>query len=360
MKTSPLVSVVVPARDAARFLPDTLRSVLAQGGVALEVIVVDDGSTDDTPAVLRRFSDRITVVSQANAGQSAARNAGVARAAGRFLVFVDADDLFFPGVLRSQLEVLQADPARTMVVCRSLFFTSSDAAGAPIRRGEWRLFREDLDAHLCHFNIAPPHAFMVRREAVERAGGFDPGLRACEDHDLWFRLAVAGPPPAVNPGGLVAYRRHPGGMSRDLDRQRRHDAIMHHRVAATLREVDFPAGGRLEGLLGCLAGCLLTASRLEAGRPGEAGELIGLARDVLDRLGRESPPPGRDPGTAGYFLLRLAATLPRLSGLDQGFSEAVRELRARLARCGGAGAGWRAAWGADPDALERLTARLVF
>lgn len=355
---SDLVSIIIPTYNYAHFLGATLRSALAQKNISLEILVVDDGSTDETQACIAQFFPKITLLSQENKGLSAARNAGLARATGRYVVFLDADDLLGPDALSSQLRQLQADPTRTMVVCRNRFFTTTDAAGQPIACGEWRLFRDDLAAHLCHFNIAPPHAFLARREAVERAGGFDTELAACEDYDLWFRLAVAGPPPAVNPAGLVAYRRHPGSMSRNLDRQYTHDACMHRRVARRLLQSDFPNAARLEGLLGCLAGCVLTLERLAPRQPEAAKQLVPVIGDLLQSLDREAPTATPTP-TSQYFLLRLALTLQHAHGDAVAVIRPIHERLHRLL------AQHLPALAANNEqhlrtALEQLTATLVF
>ncbi|KAF5042284.1 Glycosyl transferase family 2 [anaerobic digester metagenome] len=357
MPRADLISVVIATYNYARFLPAAITSALAQAPVPLEVIVVDDGSTDETGGVLERFSEHIEIIRQENHGLSAARNAGLARANGRHVVFLDADDLLPDGVLRSQAAMLEACPERTMSVCRNFFFETLDAVtGRPRPTGEWRLFRDALDVHLCHFNIAPPHAFLVRREAVERCGGFDTGLGACEDYALWFRLAAAGPPPLANPSVAVAYRRHAASMSRNLDRQHAHDALLHHRVAETLLRTDFPAASRPEGLLGCLAGCLLTHGRLEGRHPRLAQGLATPIRALLKRLAREASGGWRLSPTGQYFLLRIAMTL-RQNG--QPIDSPVRELLGRLFP------DWTPAIAAGSDqelreALESLTARLVF
>lgn len=368
MKHSERISVIIPTFNYARFLPSAIRSVLAQD-VACEVLVVDDGSTDDTRAALEAFAGRITVRHQENKGLPAARNAGIARAKGSWLVFLDADDVLCPGVLSSQLRCLRAAPGKAMAVCRSIFFErldEPDGSGAPVPSGEWRLFRHDLDAHLCHFNIAPPHAFMVHRADVEKAGGFDPELRACEDHDLWFRLALAGSLPLANPEGLVAYRRHAGSMSRDLERQRAHDALLHHRIAdALLREDPRRVPG---GLLACLTGCLWTHGRLQDSRPDLAEDLLGRIGEIRERLaefaGRDaSSLPARRPETDAYFLLRILVALQRSFQARPGhtggeLAESLRELLRRLfpeqARAHEA-----LPLPALQTALERLTTRIV-
>lgn len=334
MRRDPQVSIIVPAYNYAAFLPHALDSALAQPRELCEVVVVDDGSTDDTPRVLDAYASRVRVLTQANRGLSAARNAGIEAARGRWLLFLDADDLLFPGAVRSQLDLLEGAGETALAVCRSVFFETADAGGVPVPCGEWRLFRQDLDAHLCHFNIAPPHGFLARREAVVRAGGFDTGLMACEDHDLWFRLAAAGTRVVPNPAVLAAYRRHPGSMSRDLGRQYAHDAMLHRRVAGALSDADFPPGGRLEGLLGCLAGCLLTAGRLEGLRPGTSGGLFDVARDLAMRLD-DAALSRRPTDTAAYFAARTAASLPGTERLDRDLARNVYGLLERILQNGG-------------------------
>jgi glycosyltransferase involved in cell wall biosynthesis len=357
VRRDPQVSIIIPAYNYAPFLPKTLQSALAQPRELCEVVVVDDGSTDDTPQILDRFATRVRVLAQANRGLSAARNAGIAAARGRWLLFLDADDLLFPGAVRSQLDILEGTGETGLAVCRSVFFEACDPCGVPVPCGEWRLFRQDLDAHLCHFNIAPPHGFLVRCEAVIRAGGFDTGLCACEDYDLWFRLAAAGARVVPNPAVCAAYRRHPGSMSRDLGRQYAHDAMLHHRVADVLLDADFPPGGRLEGLLGCLAGCLLTASRLEGLRPGSSAGLPGLAGDLAKRL-NDAALSRRPTETAAYFALRLAWTRRGLPPSLEALAAGARDVLERFfpARA--------TAWAAMDEtelaaALEGVTARLT-
>ncbi len=359
MSCPDLISVIIPTYNYAHFLPEAIQSVFRQEKVVCEVIVVDDGSTDGTADVLERYSGKITVITQENKGLSAARNAGLRKAGGRYIVFLDADDLLLQQALRSQLLVLQGDPQRTMAVCRSLFFETCDAQGQPQPTGSWRLFRDTLEAHLCHFNIAPPHAFMVRRDAVERCGGFDTGLAACEDYDLWFRLAVAGPAPAPNPAGMVAYRRHRGSMSQNLDRQWAHDALLHRHVADVLFQTGFPASARQEGLFGCLAGCLLTYGRLESRQSGLAASLLDPIAAMADCLVREPSRSKRMSETAEYFVLRIATMLRQACGAGRVFDRPIRDLLQRLFPDS------MAALNAMPDQdiqgrLEQVTTKLVF
>jgi|GEM_PF-4827205 len=304
-----LVSVVVPTYNYGHFLPQALESVLSQMDVDLEVIIVDDGSTDDTSEVITDYSDLVLTIRQDHRGLSAARNTGLTVARGEFLVFLDSDDILGPGVLASQSAFLRNNPQTWMAVCRSFFFETLDEDGLPLKNGQWHLFKTDLDIHLCHFNIAPPHAFMLRSRVCEKTGTFDDSLKACEDHDFWFRASLAGYSPEANPDGFVFYRRHAGSMSRNLINQWIHDAILHERIALALDSGIYTISGSLEKLLACIAGCLLTANRLEYEQPVISSRLRELSLHMAHCLAVEAPNASCSALTLDYFILRICTSL---------------------------------------------------
>jgi glycosyltransferase involved in cell wall biosynthesis len=131
----PVVSVVIPAFNAARYLGEALDSVFGQTLTDLELVVVDDGSTDETPQVVQGYGSRVRYVRQPNAGVASARNRGVAESSGRYVAFLDADDVWLPGKLERQLEALAARPSAR--VCHSDFdLMGAGTAPAGLR---WRL-----------------------------------------------------------------------------------------------------------------------------------------------------------------------------------------------------------------------------
>ena len=286
---SELISIIIPTYNYASYLPTTLDSVLSQkGGVELEVIVVDDGSTDKTPEVLREYAQRVLYIRQQNMGLPAARNSGLVRASGDYVLFLDADDMLGPETLASQLMFLRKHPDYVVAVCRSAFFSMVQNDGRPQDYGCWNLFSEDLGIHLCHFNIAPPHAFLTRKSLIDAVGGFDTTLGACEDHDFWFCCAVMGGRFVSNMDTYVYYRRHSSSMSADLGRQHRYDAIVHQRIAKTLLKGSAPAFTcPSAGLIACAAGCLLTTYRIATLQPGTAVDLFDLAWRCLDIIPNE-------------------------------------------------------------------------
>ena len=305
-----LISIIIPTYNYASFLSEAIKSTKNQSGVSTEIIVVDDGSIDNTQQVLEGFfgrdNKRIHVLHQYNQGLSAARNTGLKIASGDFVVFLDADDILLPNVLSSQSEILYKNLDIDIVVCRNFLFEHLDENNKPIPCGEWRLFLRNLDIHLCHFNIAPIHAFMVRRSVIEEIGGFDIRLRACEDHDLWFRAMANNARIESNPKSKVAYRRHEASLSSDSDRQWWHDAIMHERIGLQLNEDGrIPKGGRSEGLVGHIAGCLLTANRLKDHPASLSEKLRLLVESSTKNLIHESPHHISCPKTLEYLLNRI-------------------------------------------------------
>lgn len=216
MTEPPVVSVVIPAYNAAWCLPRAIDSVLAQRGVAFELIVVDDGSTDDTRAVLHRYAGRLRTIGKPNGGLSSARNAGIAAARGRYVAFLDADDRWLDGKLAAQVALMEARPE--LVFC-STAARIEDPQGAPL--GEWRCAGERLPALEAIFAAnafvaGSGSAVLVRREAFARAGNFDEGLRSLEDIDMWMRLAALGGYACIDQPLAVILKR-PDSMSRNLD-----------------------------------------------------------------------------------------------------------------------------------------------
>jgi len=211
----PLISVVVPCYNQGAFLREAVESALGQTYPRVEVIVVDDGSTDETPTVAARFGSRIRTVRRENGGLPAARNTGIAAARGKSLLFLDADDFLRPGMLAQLVEVaMRAGPD---VITRSAV-QHVDLAGRPIDDPYVAPMGDDAFHALLAGNVFPCHSALVPRSLIQKVGSFDPALRSCEDWDLWLRLAAAGGVFVAVPSAVAVYRRYPGSMSTDPDR----------------------------------------------------------------------------------------------------------------------------------------------
>ena len=197
------ISVVIPAYNVERFLPRCLKSVSAQTLKPEEVIVVDDGSTDNTAAVAAALG--ATVISQTNSGVASTRNLGIRNASGNWIALLDADDLWAPEKLERQAALIR--PETVLVYTGIRVFDD----------GGIRDLRPAIDAisarkMLRYMNPITPSTVMVKREAFMQVGGFRKGLDACEDWGLWFRLLPLGRFEAV-PDPLTDYYIHPKSLS---------------------------------------------------------------------------------------------------------------------------------------------------
>ncbi len=225
---SSLVDVIIPAYNASRFLRAAIDSALAQQGVALHVIVVDDGSTDDTAEIARSYGEPVVLVSQANKGLPGARNAGIAMSTAPYVALLDADDIWLPGKLARQTELLRAHPEVGLVFTDMIVFSGDfqvEEDGYLLTTPEYaRLERRPLGDSACllseaaaqavmRYNFICPSATMLRREAIVGMGGFDEAFRVCEDIECWMRILRAWRAVAIE-RRLVLYRRWDGNISK--------------------------------------------------------------------------------------------------------------------------------------------------
>ena len=217
------VSVVIPAYNAAWCLQRAIRSVLSQTLTPREIIVVDDGSTDETPEIALRFSPAVRLIRQPNRGLSAARNTGIRHARADWVGFLDADDRWLGAKLEAQTAALVAKPHAHWVFCDARIV---NARGDQL--GRWTFptdveTQRDLLGRLFSANIVAGSGsgVVARRSCLIDAGLFDENLRSVEDLDMWMRLA-ARYPFAHAPGEHVAITRHAASMSRNLDVMRKH------------------------------------------------------------------------------------------------------------------------------------------
>lgn len=213
----PLVSVVIPAYNAAGTIHATLTSVLRQSLADLEVIVIDDGSTDTTLQVLAGFQDtRLRVLSFENGGLAASRNRGILHARARFVSFLDADDIWMPDKLQSQLEALERNPDAAVAYSWTDYI---DEAGRFLYQGSHSSFSGQVYAHLLEHNFVESGSnVLVRRGVFEQVGNFDARFPGAEDWDFLLRVASRYPFAVVRKP-QVLYRVVSGSMSSNIARQ---------------------------------------------------------------------------------------------------------------------------------------------
>jgi glycosyltransferase involved in cell wall biosynthesis len=193
VEASFMITIIIPCYNYARFLPDALESALAQAGpdLEVEVLVVDDGSIDDTPGVAARYGDRIRYHRQENAGLSAARNTGMALATHNLVLFLDADDMLTPGALARLVETRgRLDPPPAVLASRDL---PVDREGCPLseRRPETSGTTRLIPARDLVLRNRFPTTVLADRRILVSLGGFDTELMASEDRDLWVRVAAS-------------------------------------------------------------------------------------------------------------------------------------------------------------------------
>jgi GT2 family glycosyltransferase len=206
----PGVSVVITCYNQARFLADAIESVLGQTLRADEIVVVDDGSTDDVRGVAARYPDLLNV-RQRNEGLSSARNAGLRATRHRYVAFLDADDRLLSGALEAGVSCIEAHPECAFV---SGHYRMIDAEGNPLRSESRACVVKDHYLELLQDNYIGMHAAVLYRRAVlEHVGGFDRTLPACEDYELYLRIARSWPV-QCHDRVVAEYRWHGANMSR--------------------------------------------------------------------------------------------------------------------------------------------------
>jgi len=224
-----LVSVIIPTYNRAQLVCEAIENVLEQTYQSIELIVVDDGSTDDTHSRLRQFGNRIRVISQANAGPAIARNKGIEAARGALVSFQDSDDLWKPTKIERQVDLLKR--VGTSVPCclanaefHNVYNDGQEHTSFEIaclypehRQGIWTNVADVLATRFVLFN----QNVVIWRQALEKAGGFDANLKYYEDYDLPFRLALEGPWAYIREP-LVIYR---GGAPNSFSQLAHKDAI---------------------------------------------------------------------------------------------------------------------------------------
>ncbi len=209
-----IVSVIIPAYNAARYLAQAVDSVLAQTHQELDLIVIDDGSTDETQQVLSRYASSLRYFYQPNQGVAVARNRGIAECHGDYVAFLDADDTWRPQKLQRQLDALLHGRGPEVCYCARELVDEQLQTLTVTQTARRASALEDLLLMGGNF-VGGPSAVMVRRDLLQRVGGFDRDMSQCADWDMWIRLAMLSEFIYVDEP-LTTYRQHDANMSRDI------------------------------------------------------------------------------------------------------------------------------------------------
>jgi len=279
----PLISIIIPTHNRADLLPEAIRSVLAQSVTDLEVIVVDDDSTDNTAEVVAPFLNekRVRYLHRPRQGPAGARNEGVCAATGELVGFLDSDDRYLPDALAAHLAVFEqrADLGLTVAGCEYIDAEQNHLGW----RTPWSEGGE-LDLQGWLFNcFAMPGTVLVRRDWVERAGGFEAVLSIAEDWHLFMRLAALGCPMAWTRAIVCQYTRHAGNSSLRL--------ALH--LADSLQALDLilaqpnldPAAGRMGQAARAWAQVVFARRALAAGQADQARAWLRAAVRLDPSLG---------------------------------------------------------------------------
>ncbi len=247
MPHPPLVSIIIPVWNSARFLAETLRSVQAQTYPHFEVLIIDDGSTDATADVAREFcaaDPRLRFVARPHAGISATRNAGLDLASGEFIAFLDSDDIWLPEKLARQMELFRTDP-RTTLAYTNFYFWDGERDLSLYYRANKPLPDGDAAGQLVRACVFCLSSVVVPRAIFDRADRFDDRVDSCEDWDMWLRLAENNFWARGLREPLVRYRRHPGSVSTNKLKMNHGDlAVLEKNSRATRRAELRPAYAR--------------------------------------------------------------------------------------------------------------------
>lgn len=221
----PQVSVIIPTYNCQNYIVQAIESVLIQTNCNFEVIVIDDGSTDETRSILTPYQNQIRYIYQPNQGVAAARNHGIEQAQGDFIAFLDADDYYFPNKLVEQVARFEAQPELGIVHSG---WQRVDNEGSLLKEIKpWEYVPELILENWLKWKPVLPSAMMFRRQWLEKVGGFDPRFPPAEDTDLALRLSLAGCQAGWLRKVTVCYRQHPrSAMYKGLPQARSLSAVI--------------------------------------------------------------------------------------------------------------------------------------
>jgi glycosyltransferase involved in cell wall biosynthesis len=216
----PLISVVIPNYNYAHYLGEAIESVLAQTYASIEIILVDDGSTDDSLERARKFNGRLKIVAQENAGVSAARNRGIGEASGELIAFLDSDDVWLPEKVAKQVRLLEREPQVGLVHCGYVEFFSDGTVGDTHLDGMEGEVALELLKYQRSVVLGGGSGAMVRRSLIDEIGGFDPAVSPAEDWEFYYRCARVCRVGFIDEV-LLKYREHQSNAHLNIPRMER-------------------------------------------------------------------------------------------------------------------------------------------
>lgn len=244
-----MVSVIIPTWNRASFVSEAIQSVLKQTRHDFELIVVDDGSTDNTREVVAKYGSRVRYIYQANQGVSAARNTGIRLAQGEYLAFLDSDDLWQKRKLAVQLEAMQAEPSVKICYTNEIWRRDGKHLNQKKKHQKYSGWIFEPMLPLCLISAS---SILLAREVFDEVGVFDENLPVCEDYDLWLRLAMRYPITFVDQPLIIKRGGHENQLSQKywgmdrfrvqvLERLLVHPHLKPEQRAAVIAEIKYKA-----------------------------------------------------------------------------------------------------------------------
>jgi glycosyltransferase involved in cell wall biosynthesis len=210
----PTVSVIITTYNRAPFVEEAIQSVLTQDFRDFELIVVDDGSTDGTRQTLERYTDSLIPLYQENKGVSSARNSGIQHSQGTYLAFLDSDDLWLPKKLSVQLAFFYQNPQALICQTEEIWLRRGVRVNP---RKVHKKYSGEIFEHCLSLCRVSPSAVMIKRRLFDEVGLFDEELPACEDYDLWLRVACRYPIHLIDEPYIIKRGGHPDQLSRQFE-----------------------------------------------------------------------------------------------------------------------------------------------
>ena len=278
-----LVSVVIPAYRCAQYIAETLNSVLAQTFAGYEIIVINDGSpdTDALEQALAPFLPKIRYLRQPNGGPSAARNRGIREARSKYIAFLDSDDIWMPGHLAKQVELLESDPSLSLVYANSLYLQEDAPVGTSFQQTpqDLHVTFETLVAERCTIGTS---TVVASRQALLDAGAFEDRRRRSEDFDLWLRMAHRGAGMSYS-HAVQVHHRAGNGLAFDDNVMKQAQIDVYEKVLLTL-PITGPQAELLCGKTQELQARLHLETARQALREGRFSEAEAAARQAASFL----------------------------------------------------------------------------
>lgn len=265
-RLSALISVIIPSYNYGHLIKETIQSILSQKECCTEIILVDDGSTDNTYDIIKPYlSYNFKYFKIEKSGVSSARNRGITESRGDYIIFLDADDILGKGSLYTRLKILENDKSLNYCVCRNKYFFGVGNLSRISYSQGWPLYKSHFEVHICYANLAPPLAFLFRSDKVKESGMFDTSLVMCEDYNYLLKFLLRNGEPGYDPEGIVYYRRHSNSATQKLSELYSYDCIMHDCIRKALcSETEFARRNSGEKYLAYLCNILNTSLNMHA------------------------------------------------------------------------------------------------